>query len=164
MHAKCSGLLNAAQFRRSSDWACDPYLTPPQIPSLNPTSIPSSDQTSDDSMFNVLQLNANGIGNTLTELGVVMEANKVKVVRIQESKLTSKSKNPCIQNYITMRSDRLLIFIHNSVTFSKQPLSAESLSDPHKEELPIEAEIENTKLIIPNIYIPQVSSCSNGFQ
>ena len=62
------------------------------------------------------------------------------------------------------RGGRLLIFIHRSVTFSKPPLSAESLYDPHLEELAIEAEIENTKLIISNIYIPPASSCSNGYQ
>ena len=47
---------------------------------------------------------------------------------------------------------------------SKQPSSAESLCDPHLEELAIEAEIGNTKLIISNIYIPPASSCSNGYQ
>ena len=126
---------------------------------------------SDDSTFNVLQLNANGIGNKLTELGVVMENNKVKVAVIQESKLTPKSKKNYIQNYTTVRKDRphgqgggLLIFIHRSVTFSKQPSSADSLYDPYLEELAIEAEIGNTKLIISNIYIPPASSCSNGYQ
>ena len=84
-----------------------------------------------------------------------MENNKIKVSVIQESKLTPKSKNPCIQNYTTVRKDRphgqgrgLLIFIHRSVTFSKQPSSAESLYDPHLEELAIEAEIGNSKLVI----------------
>ena len=100
-----------------------------------------------------------------------MENNKVKVAVIQESKLTPKSKKPCIQNYTTVRKDRphgqgggLFIFIHRSVTFSKQPSSAESLYGPHLEELAIEAEIGNTKLIISNIYIPPASSCSNGYQ
>ena len=100
-----------------------------------------------------------------------MENNKVKVVVIQESKLTSKSKNPCIQKYTTVRQDRrhgqgggLLIFTHWSVTFSKQPLSAESLSDPHLEKLTIGADIRNTKLIISNIYIPSVIFCDNGYQ
>ena len=100
-----------------------------------------------------------------------MENNKVKVAVIQESKLTPKSKNPCIQNYTTVRKARphgqgggLLIFIHRSVTFSKQPSLAESLYDPHLEELAIVAEIGNTKLIISNIYIPPASSCSNGYQ
>ena len=89
---------------------------------------------------------------------------------IQESKLSPKSKNPCIQNYTTMRKDRshgqgggLLIFIHRSITFSKQPSSPESLSDPHLEELSIKAELGNTKLIISNVYILPASSCSNGY-
>ena len=89
---------------------------------------------------------------------------------IQESKLSLKSKNPCIQNYTTVRKDLshgqgrgLLIFIHRSITFSKQPSSPESLSDPHLEELSIKAELGNTKLIISNVYIPPASSCSNGY-
>ena len=90
---------------------------------------------------------------------------------IQESKLSPKSKNSCIQNYTTMRKDRshghggvLLIFIHRSITFSKQPSSPESLSDPHLEGLSIKAELGNTKLILSNVYIPPASSCSNGYQ
>ena len=66
VHAKCSGLLNAAQYRRSSDWACGPCSTPPPTSSPPPTPTPPTDQKSDDSTFNVLQLNANGIGNKLT--------------------------------------------------------------------------------------------------
>ena len=58
----------------------------------------------------------------------------------------------------------LLVFIHESITFSKQPSSPEALSDPHLEELTINADIWNTKLIISNIYIPPASSCSNGYQ
>ena len=83
VHTKCSGILNAAQYRRSSDWACGPCSTPPPTPSPPPTPTPPTDKKSDDSTFNVLQLNANGIGNKLTELGVVMENNKVKVAVIQ---------------------------------------------------------------------------------
>ena len=108
----------------------------PQSPS--PTPAPSAEQISDDSTFNVLQFNANGIGNNLTELGVVLERNKVKVAVIQESKLSSKSKNPYIRNYITICIDNphghgggLLIFIHISLVFSKQPTSPEGLSDHH---------------------------------
>ena len=81
------------------------------------------------------------------------------------------SLESCIQNYTTVRKDRphgqgggLPIFIHRSVTFSKQPSSADSLYDPHLEELVIEPEFGNTKLIIYNIYIPPASSCSNGYQ
>ena len=95
----------------------------------------------------------------------------VKVAVIQESNLSPKSKNPYIRNYTTVCKDRphgqgggLLIFIHRSITFSKQPLSPESLSDPHLEELTIKPELGNTKLIISNVYIPLASSCSNGYQ
>ena len=90
---------------------------------------------------------------------------------IQESKLSSKPNIPCIRNYTTVRKDRphshgggLLVFIHESITFSKQPSSPEALSDPHLEELTIKADIRNTKLIISNIYIPPASSCSNWYQ
>ena len=149
-----------------------PARPPPSQQSPPPTGSPAPPtvQISDDSTFNVLQLNANGIWNKLTELGVVLERYKVKVAVIQESKLSPKSKNPCIQNYTTVREDRshgqgggLLIFIHRSITFSRQPLSPESLSDPHLEELSIKAELGNTKLIISNVYIPPASSCSNGY-
>ena len=139
VHAKCSG----------------------PTPSPHPTPTPSSDQNSDDSTFNILQLNANGIGNKLTELGVVMENNKAKVAVIQELKRTPKSK----KNYSPRgQGGGLLIFIHRSVTFSKQPSSVESLYDPHLEERSIEAEIGNMKLIISNIDITPASSCSNGYQ
>ena len=170
VHPKCSGLLNAAQYRRNKDWTCDPCSASktqqprPPPPSPSPTPAPSADQISDDSTFNVLQFNANGIGNKLTEPVVVLERNKVKVAVIQESKLASKSKNPCIRNCTTVRKDRphghgkgFPIFFHISIT-SKQP------SDPHLEELTIKAEIGNTKLIISILYIPPASSCSIGYQ
>ena len=173
VHAKCYGILNAAQYRIQSDWTCDTssasssQQSPP--PTLSPA--PPTEQISDDSTFNVLQLNANIIGNKLTELGVVMERNKVKVAVIEESTLSPTSKNPCIRNYTTVRKDRshgqgggFLIFIHRSTTFSKQPSSPESLSDPHLEELSIKSELGNTKLIISNVYIPPASSFRNGYQ
>ena len=101
---------NAAQYRRKkcspisekkcspvsekSDWTCDACSVPQSQQSPPPTRYPApappTKQISDDSTFNVLQLNANGIGNKLTEL----ERNEVKVAVIQESKLSPKSKDP----------------------------------------------------------------------
>ena len=167
MNLKCSPVL------KKSYWTCNTCLTPSSQKSPPPTLSPASptEQISDDSTFNVLQLNANGFGIKLTELGVVLERNEVKVAVIQESRLSPKSKNPCIRNYTMVRKDRthgpgggLLIFIHRSITLSKQPSSPESLSDPHLEELSKKAELGNTKLIIFNVYIPPASSCSNGYQ
>ena len=55
-------------------------VTGPAPPTLSPAQ--PTEKISDDSTFNVLQLNANGIGNKLTELEVVLERNKVKVAVI----------------------------------------------------------------------------------
>ena len=76
------------------------HISPPLSPA------PPIEQISEDSTFTVLQLNANGVENKLTELGVLLERNKVKVAVIQESKLLAKFKNPCIRNYTTVRTDR----------------------------------------------------------
>ena len=95
VQSKCSGLLNAAQYRIKRDWICDTcsdhlsQQSPPPIPSPLLSPVPSTEQISDDSTFNVLQINPNGIGNKLTELGVVLERNKVNVVVIQESNLSN---------------------------------------------------------------------------
>ena len=159
----------AVQYRRSKDRTCDPWSaskiqqSPPSISSPPPTPALSAEKNSDDSTF--LQLNDNGIGNKLTELGVVLERNNVKVAFIQESKLPSKSKNPCIQNYTTVRTDRshghgggLLIFIHRSITSTTIVTWVASWSPPGRT-----ADIGNTKMIISNIYIPSAHSCSNGY-
>ena len=93
VHAKCSGHLNAAQYRRNKDWPCDPcsasktqQSTPPP-PSPSPTPAPSAEQISDDSTFNVLQFNGNGIGNKLTVLEQAQSGGYTGVkalVKIQE--------------------------------------------------------------------------------
>ena len=54
---------------------------------------------------------------------------------IQESKFSSNSKTPSIQNFITLRKDRrqgqgggLLTLIHKSINFSRKPESPDTLS------------------------------------
>ena len=108
-----------------------------------------------DKTFNILQRNANGIGNKQTEPSIFLEAQNVKVAVIQESKLTVESRSPNIQNYILVRQDRrlgpggdLLFFIHNSVSFTRKPLSTTSKNDPHLEELTI-----SIAMVITNVYI-----------
>ena len=80
-----------------------------------------------------MQFNANGIGNKLTELGEFLKRHNVKVVVIQESKLSSNSKTPSIQNFTTVRKDRrqgqgggLLTLIHKLINFSRKPESPET--------------------------------------
>ena len=96
VHAKWPGILNSAQYRGKCDWTCDTCSAPSYQQSPPPTLSPAphTEQIRNDSTLNVLQLYANGIGNQLTELGVVLKRNKVKVAVIQESKLSPKSKNP----------------------------------------------------------------------
>ena len=117
-----------------------------------------------------MQFNANGIGNKLTELGEFLERHNVNVAVIQESKLSSDSKAPSIQNFTTGRKDRgqgqgggLLTLIHKSINFSRKPESPETLVEPYLEQLTITATLGDTELIITNVYIPPASSCAGGY-
>ena len=170
VHSKCSGLQNAAEYRRIKNWACISCSSPPtpQIPKPLPS--PITPKASDGDPFTILQFNANGIGNKQVELGDFLERHKVKVAVIQESKLTLNSRTPNIQNFTTVRKDRdqgqgggLLTLIHKSINFSRRPDSPDTLADPHLEELTITAKLGNTDLIITNVYIPPASSCIGGY-
>ena len=94
-----SGLRNVADYRRANGWICTTCRTPPQPRALSPP--PSTTHTSSMSnkTFNILQWNANGIGNKQTELSIFLEAHNVKVAGIQESKFTAQSRSPNIQKY-----------------------------------------------------------------
>ena len=67
---------------------------------------PTHTPTMSDKSFNILQWNANGIGNKQTEPSIFLEAHNIKVAAIQESKLTAKSRSPNIQNYTLVRNVR----------------------------------------------------------
>ena len=168
VHSKCSGLQNATEYRRIKDWVCSSCNSPPTLPKLQPPPIPT--QAVDENSFTIMQFNANGIGNKLTELGEFLKRHNVKVVVIQESKLSSNSKTPSIQNFTTVRKDRrqgqgggLLTLIHKSINFSRKPESPETLVEPHLEELTITAMLGDTELIITNVYIPPASSYTGGY-
>ena len=110
------------------------------------------------------------MGNKLTELGEFLKRHNVKVAVIQESKLSSNSKTPGILNFTTVRKDRrqgqgggLLTLIHKSINFAQKPESPETLVEPHLEELTITAMLGDTELIITNVYIPLVSSFTEGY-
>ena len=57
----------------------------------------------------------------------------------------------------------MLFFIHNSVSFTRKPLSTMSKNDPHLEELTISIAMDNTELLITNVYIPPASSCNGHY-
>ena len=104
-----------------------------------------------DKTFNILQWNAKGIGNKQMELSIFLEAHNVKVAAIQESKLTAKLRSPNIQNYTL------------AVSFTRKPLSTTSKNHPHLEELTISIAMDNTELLITNVYIPPASFCNGGY-
>ena len=162
VHSRCSGLRNAADYRKANGWICTACMTPPQQHAPSPPPSPAHTPTMSDKTFNILQWNANGIGNKQTELSIFLEAHDIKVAAIQESKLTAKSRSPNIQNYTLVRQDRrqgpgggLLFFIHNTVSFTRKPMSTTSKNDPHLEELTISIVMDNTELLITNVYIPR---------
>ena len=168
VHSKCSGLHNTAEYRRIKDWVFSSCNSPPTLPKLQTPPIPT--QAVDGNSFSIMQFNANGIGNKLTELGEFLKRHNVKVVVIQESKLSSNSKTPSIQNFTTVRKDRrqgqgggLLTLIHKSINFSRKPESPETLVEPHMEELTITTTLGDAELIITNVYIPPASSCTGGY-
>ena len=82
------------------------FETPPQPHAPSPPPSPAHTPTMSDKTFNILQWNANGIGNKQTELSIFLEAHDIKVAAIQESKLTAKLRSPNIQNYTLLRQDR----------------------------------------------------------
>ena len=144
VHLRCSDLRNVADYHRANVWICTACRTPP------PPS-PAHTPTISDKTFNILQWNANGIGEKQTELSIFLEAHNVKVATIQESKLAAISRSPNIQTYTLVRQDRrigpgggLLFVIHNSAIFTRKPLSPTSKNDRHLEELTISIAMDNT--------------------
>ena len=61
VHSRCSGLRNAADYCKANGWICTACMTPPHPPS--PPPCPAHTPTMSDKTFNILQWNANGIGN-----------------------------------------------------------------------------------------------------
>ena len=149
---------------------CTACMTPLQPRAPSPPPITGHTPTMSDKTFNILQWNANGIGNKQTEIRTFPEAHNVKVAAIQESKLTAQLRSQNIQNYTLVRQDRrlgsgrgLLFFIHKSVSFTRKPLSTTSKNDPYLEELTISIAMDNTELLITKVYIPPASSCNGRY-
>ena len=107
VHSKCSGLQNAAEYRRIKDWVCRSCNSPPTLSKLQPPPIPT--QAVDGNSFTIMKFNANGIGNKLMELGEFIKRHNVKVAVIQESKLSSNSKTPKLHHSTKGLSSRPML-------------------------------------------------------
>ena len=125
VHSRCSGLRNAAEYRKANGWIFTACMMPPRPRAPTPPPSPTHTPTMSDKSFDILQWNANGIGNKQTELSIFLEAH-VKVAAIQESMLTAKSRSLNIQNYTLVRHDRrqgpggglLFLFITQSASLA----------------------------------------------
>ena len=106
IHLMCSGLQNAAEYRRIKNLACSSGSSPPTPPIPQPLPSPITTKASDGDPFTILQFNENGIGNKPVELGEFFERHKVKVAVIQALKLTLNFRTPNIQSFTTVRNDR----------------------------------------------------------
>ena len=82
VHSQCAGLQNAAEYRRIKDWVSSSCNSPPTLLKLQPPPIPT--QALDGNAFTIMQFNANGIGNKLTELGEFLKRHNVKVAVIHD--------------------------------------------------------------------------------
>ena len=90
VHSRCSGLRNAADYRKANGWICTACMAPPQPRAPSPPPRPAHTPTMSYKTISILQWNANGMGNKQTELSIFLEAQDVKVAAIQESKLMAK--------------------------------------------------------------------------
>ncbi|MCP3662806.1 MAG: hypothetical protein GY696_09960, partial [Gammaproteobacteria bacterium] len=141
-----------------------PSPTPATQYSSPPTSQPKLTLDNDNIDYNlkILQWNCNGIRSKNAELIPFIDENQIKVVVIQETKLSENSTPPVIPNFTLVRKDRrengggLAIFVHKSILFAQ---ASDLPEDGHTESNGIQ--IGDIK--IRNIYIPPIASCAPGF-
>ena len=166
----CSSLTSIKKYDYNT-YVCttcknDPLPNPPSPPSSPPHTPPPQRTPLNNTDYNlkILQWNCNGIKSKIQELISFTDEHQIKIIVLQETKLTNKSTPPIIPNFTMVRKDRdtdsgggLAIFIHKSILFAHAPDLPE---DGHTESAGIQ--VGNIK--IRNIYIPPVSSCAQGFE
>ena len=96
---RCSLWVQDVLYHRVNGLIYIACRTPPQPRAPVPQHSTAHTPSLSDKTFNILQWNANGIGNKQTELSIVLEAHNVKVAAIQESKFAAKSRSPNIQSW-----------------------------------------------------------------
>ena len=119
----------------------------------------------------ILQVNINGLRNTLEELKLLIHDTHADIITIQETKLTPKAQTPKIHNFTSVRTDRLhkaggglITLIRDNITFTTTDIP--STINTHNIELQmVKVHINNTKHItIANIYIPPRDTTSTHYK
>ena len=142
IHLTCAGLSHPREYNRSFTGPCcqrrDQQSTAP-IEGLK-----------------VLQLNTNGLKNKLNEVLRFMDINSCKIAAIQETFLSSKSKDIKAPGYTVVRQDRargkgggLAFIVHDSVQFRLLDTASDSL-----EHQMIAIRSGDSEIYLSNVYIP----------
>lgn len=164
-HKKCTNISEKDR-RRNPNWKC--IECSPTTPPPSPPPSPSPSQQSETPTLNLLQFNINGLRNKIDELLHFLDKNKIHVAILQETKLTANSKTPATPGYSIIRQDReknkgggLAFLISNKLSIKTINNIKVPHGDTYTEILSIAITCANKDLIIHNVYIPPVSSCSN---
>ena len=126
-------------------------MTPSQPRAPSPPPTPAHMPTISDNTFNILQWNANA-----KHLPRGAQRQSGGHSGVQTHGTIEKSQHPELHPSTTGSTPmprRRLFFNHNSVSFIHKPLSTTSKNDPHLEELTISIAMDNTELLIINVYI-----------
>ena len=148
-----------------------PALIPSQPASTPTQSAPAPSQPTIPASHTFLQFNVNGVKNSLTELNSFLHDHKIKIVCLQETRLSSKSKNPSFLDYTLLRKERpvgneggVAILIHHSVTFSPIDVSSITQGDDVVELLGISASVNGSPINVFCLYVPPASSCPQAYK
>ena len=118
----------------------------------------------------LMQWNANGISEKITDLLTFLYSDNVNIAAIQEVKLTNKTKPRKTPGWAAVRFDRhknkgggLQMLIKDTIHFVDNTAALPQSADHHLEQQGISIAMSNRQQQhIHNIYIPPRSSCSAG--
>ena len=117
----------------------------------------------------ILQFNCNGIKNSVSELDSFLRDKRISVAALQETFLSDSSPPPSFPGYTLVRKDRargrgggLAFLVHQTVSYT--PVDSSFLQDGFTECHAIKATLNNSDLIICNIYLPPASSCPSTYK
>ena len=161
-HFKCCG-TGPSDYHRQT-FKCPPCSSASSASSLRrPRSKPFRSRPTD---IVILQLNINGLSRKTTELFDFTTNNDIKIIALQETKLSPNSRIPNFPNFTLLRKDRnchgggLALFIHHSINFAHVNLTP--LSEATTEQQAVDLIFDNGTIRLTNVYIPPINSCPPG--
>ena len=159
LHIKCVA-LNIQNYTHT--WTCTNHTHTPTPPQQQPQ--PKKNPPKKKQALHILQLNANGLTNKITELEHTAQKHNIDIISIQESKLQQQHKTPKIHNFVPIRTDRnrrgggIITYIKNDITFThlKTPNNINTeFTELHTTKIHLS---QKKHIHITNIYIPPHNS------